>query len=229
MSIIPVILKIPKEFFRGSRQISAVNSVGGTVCQKRPVRSDFDMQYKENGSAPLLSETPMRLLLPPVRSCVPPWRQDGIRNPGGAEQGRVGAVCPALARCPGSHPRPVCATSPERFAPPMREKWTVEKSAGKTIPHLLAVRRALVPPVLARPGNAVLPTHGWGKQSVWLAASGCQTPFAGRSPHPLFCPARPIDNFLITPSVWYGYPQKFLVCCRSRKGSGGIPENFMRR
>ena len=89
------------------------------------------MQYKENGSAPLLSETPMRLLLPPVRPCVPPWRQDGIRKPGGAEQGRVGAVSPALARCPGSHPRPVCATSPERFAPPIREKWTVEKSAGK--------------------------------------------------------------------------------------------------
>ena len=102
----------------------------------------------------------MRLLLPPVRSCVPPWRQDGIRNPGGAEQGRVGAVCPALARCPGSHPRPVCATSPERFAPPMREKWTVEKSAGKTIPHLLAVRRALVPPVLARPGSGFYPPSG---------------------------------------------------------------------
>ena len=25
----------------------------------------------------------------------------------------------------------------------------------------------------------------WGKQSTWLAASGRQTPFAGRSPHPL--------------------------------------------
>ena len=181
MSIIPVILKIPKEFFRGSRQISAVNSVGGTVCQKRPVRSDFDMQYKENGSAPLLSETPMRLLLPPVRPCVPPWRQDGIRNPGGAEQGRVGAVCPALARCPGSHPRPVCAPSPERFAPPMREKWTVEKSAGKTIPHLPAVRIET-----DSGGETILPTLGWGKQSVWLAASGCQTPFCGQKPAPTF-------------------------------------------
>lgn len=193
MSIIPVILKIPKEFFRGSRQISAVNSVGGTVCQKRPVRSDFDMQYKENGSAPLLSETPMRLLLPPVRSCVPPWRQDGIRNPGGAEQGRVGAVCPALARCPGSHPRPVCATSPERFAPPMREKWTVEKSAGKTIPHLLAVRRALVPPVLARPGNAVLPTHGWDKQSACPTLSDLAPPDdrrSGRKPGPTLSGSR---------------------------------------
>ena len=33
-----------------------------------------------------------------------------------------------------------------------------------------------------------LPTHGWGKQSVWLAASGSQTHFAGRSPHPLLLP-----------------------------------------
>ena len=40
-----------------------------------------------------------------------------------------------------------------------------------------------------------------------------------------FCPTGPIDNFLITLPVWYGYPQKFLVCCRSRNGSGGIP-NF---
>ena len=103
----------------------------------------------------------------------------------------MGAVCPALARCPGSHPRPVCATSPERFAPPMREKWTVEKSAGKTIPHLLAVRRALVPPVLARPGNAVLPTHGWGKQSVWLAASGAKRIFCGQKPAPT---SRPVDR-----------------------------------
>ena len=40
-----------------------------------------------------------------------------------------------------------------------------------------------------------------------------------------FCPTGPIDNFLITLPVWYGYPQKFLVCCRSRRGSGSIP-NF---
>ena len=44
-----------------------------------------------------------------------------------------------------------------------------------------------------------------------------------------FRPAGPIDNFLITLPVWYGYPQKFLVCCRSRKGSGGIPEIFIQR
>jgi len=25
-----------------------------------------------------------------------------------------------------------------------------------------------------------------------------------------------IDNFLLTLAFWYGYPQKFLVCCRSR-------------
>ena len=38
---------------------------------------------------------------------------------------------------------------------------------------------------LTQPGTWVLPTLGWGKQSVWLAASGRQTHFAGRSPHPL--------------------------------------------
>ena len=114
------------------------------------------MQYKENGSAPLLSETPIRLLLPPVCPCVPPWRQDGIRNPGGAEQGRVGAVCPALARCLGSHPRPVCAPSPERFAPPMREKWTVEKSAGESPGAFVAPGRSLPPAVRAVSGDG-----GW--------------------------------------------------------------------
>ena len=39
--------------------------------------------------------------------------------------------------------------------------------------------------------GALLPTLGWGKQSIWLAASGRQTPFAGRSPHPLSCRGRP--------------------------------------
>lgn len=29
----------------------------------------------------------MRLLLPPVRSCVPPWRQDGIRMLGHFDAG----------------------------------------------------------------------------------------------------------------------------------------------
>ena len=77
-----------------------------------------------------------------------------------------------------------------------------------------------------RSGRAILPTLGWGKQSVWLAASGRQTPFCGQKPAPTFsAPRGPIDNFLITLPVWYGYPQKFLVCCRSRRGSGGIP-NF---
>ena len=47
-----------------------------------------------------------------------------------------------------------------------------------------------MPPVLTRPGNAVLPTHGWGKQSVWLAA-GSQTRFAGWRPHPLFAARGP--------------------------------------
>ena len=47
-----------------------------------------------------------------------------------------------------------------------------------------------MPPVLARLGNAVLPTLGWGKQSVWLAP-GSQTRFAGWCPHPLFAARGP--------------------------------------
>ena len=43
-------------------------------------------------------------------------------------------------------------------------------------------------------GGYVLPTLGWGKQSIWLAASGRQTPFAGRSPHPLARPIGPNDR-----------------------------------
>ena len=56
-------------------------------------------------------------------------------------------------------------------------------SAGETVPHLPVVQ------IEAGSGReAILPTLGWGKQSVWLAASGCQTPFSGRSPRPLFLP-----------------------------------------
>ena len=39
-------------------------------------------------------------------------------------------------------------------------------------------------PVLAPSGERILPTHGWGKQGVWLAASGYQTLFCGQSPAP---------------------------------------------
>lgn len=39
-------------------------------------------------------------------------------------------------------------------------------------------------------GRQVLPTHGWGKQSVWLA-TGSQTLFAGWRPHPLFAARGP--------------------------------------
>ena len=34
--------------------------------------------------------------------------------------------------------------------------------------------------------DAISPTLGWGKQSVWLAASGFQTPFCGQKPAPTF-------------------------------------------
>ena len=47
------------------------------------------------------------------------------------------------------------------------------------------------PSVLARSGERqVLPTHGWGKQSVWLA-TGSQTLFVGWRPHPLFAARGP--------------------------------------
>ena len=38
-------------------------------------------------------------------------------------------------------------------------------------------------------GERILPTHGWGKQSVWLAANGSQTLFCGQRPAPTL-PAR---------------------------------------
>lgn len=34
--------------------------------------------------------------------------------------------------------------------------------------------------------GAISPTHGWGKQNIWLAASGCQTRFCGQKPAPTF-------------------------------------------
>src|SRR5699024_319393 len=95
MSIIPVILKIPKEFFRGSRQISAVNSVGGTVCQKRPLRSDFDTQYKEKANFSLpLSPLCVLPLFGRVRGCVASFGegQSPCAPPGGYR--------PDLGRCP---------------------------------------------------------------------------------------------------------------------------------
>jgi len=57
----------------------------------------------------------------------------------------------------------------------------MKRKAGETTLHLPAVR------IEADSGEeTILPTLGWGKQSIWLAASGCQTPFCGQKPAPTF-------------------------------------------
>ena len=61
-----------------------------------------------------------------------------------------------------------------------------KRKAGKTkSPHLPAVRTAARVRQRQLTGETVLPTFGWGKQSVWLAV-GSQTRFAGWRPHPLW-------------------------------------------
>ena len=119
--------------------------------------------------------------------------------------GRIrGCVPQAEARwhpCPtGGHSAPcrICAAKPHHA--PAQRSWGGEEArrsegygaradenrgddfrAGETTPHLLAVRIET-----DSGGETILPTLGWGKQSVWLAASGCQTPFCGQKPAPTF-------------------------------------------
>ena len=65
--------------------------------------------------------------------------------------------------------------------------WRMKEKAGKMqMPHPPVMWTAARVRQRQPAGGTVLPTHGWGKQSIWLAASGSQTLFAGRSPHPLF-------------------------------------------
>ena len=45
------------------------------------------------------------------------------------------------------------------------------------MPLLPAVRRATLGTLAATGRRTISPTHGWGKQSVWLAASGRQRSF----------------------------------------------------
>ena len=61
-----------------------------------------------------------------------------------------------------------------------------KRIAGKTWSYIFpqCEQRGIFPKI-QRLRSERLPTLGWGKQSVWLAASGSQTHFAGRSPHPL--------------------------------------------
>lgn len=153
--------------------------------------SVLDTQYKEKANFSLP-------LSPPVRS-PPVWPCEGLCGLlwGGAE-----SLCPSRRIQAGFGP-----LSRRLGGMPIRGtalRGTKRKARKIKSPHLPAVRTAARVRQRQLTGETVLPTFGWGKQSVWLAASGCQTPFAGRSPHPLFCPARPIDNFLITPSVWSG-------------------------
>ena len=58
------------------------------------------------------------------------------------------------------------------------------------MPHLPAVRSAACVRERQPVGETILPTQGWGKQSVWLAASGRQTPFCGQKPAPTFSALR---------------------------------------
>ena len=45
------------------------------------------------------------------------------------------------------------------------------------MPHFPAVLRIILGHYQQQVGGAILPTLGWGKQSVWLAASGSQRSF----------------------------------------------------
>ena len=56
------------------------------------------------------------------------------------------------------------------------------------MPLLPAVRRATLGTLAATGRRTISPTHGWGKQSVWLAASGSRTPCCGRKPRPTLRP-----------------------------------------
>ena len=120
--------------------------------------------------------------VPPVRS-PPVWPCEGLCGLlwGGAE-----SLCPSRRIQAGFGP-----LSRRLGGMPIRGtalRGTKRKARKIKSPHLPAVRTAARVRQRQLTGETVLPTFGWGKQSVWLAASGCQTPFSGRSPRPLFLP-----------------------------------------
>ena len=94
-----------------------------------------------------------------------------------------------LPEIPGQRGPLVCRfmNGPSTFLMALRR--TQRQVGYPKLPHLPTRRKSPVPPVPAPPGERILPTFGWGKQSVWLAASGSQTLFCGQKPAPTL-PAR---------------------------------------
>ena len=92
---------------------------------------------------------------------------------------------PLVSRCMGLHQVPTPYTPPRGLAGALGrflgQGETDEGAAGEIPPHLPAVRIEV-----GSGREAILPTLGWGKQSIWLAASGSQTPFCGQKPAPTF-------------------------------------------
>ena len=112
---------------------------------------------------------------PPVSRCVPrSW--EGQRP------------CPSQRVQVGFRP---LSPSLEK-APPILDSLRREKERAEKIkmPHLPAVRWTTWGRQQQPVGGQFYPPHGWGKQSVWLAASGSQTPFCGRKPAPTFSALR---------------------------------------
>lgn len=70
-------------------------------------------------------------------------------------------------------------------------RGTKRKARKIKSPHLPAVRTAARVRQRQPAGGTVLPTFGWGKQSVWLAASGAKRIFCGQKPAPT---SRPVDR-----------------------------------
>lgn len=93
-------------------------------------------------------------------------------------------LVPLVSRCVGLHqPPPPCAPPRDLrgLCADFRGSGRPTKEAKKSTVSLPAVRIES-----GGGGEAILPTLGWGKQSIWLAASGCQTPFCGQKPAPTF-------------------------------------------
>ena len=76
---------------------------------------------------------------------------------------------------------------------------------------------------LTQPGTRFCPTLGWGKQSIWLAASGRQTHSAGRSPHPLLPRNPSACSSTEQPSRRPPCDSRVAPVCRFRGRGGTVP------
>ena len=116
--------------------------------------------------APAGGNSPAGVGKPRVTTCGPLCaliRGGAAFRPAGGFQDGFGPLCPLLWKM--------------ALRPLAHFQGRKEKAGKIKLPLLPAVRRATLGTLAATGRRTISPTHGWGKQSAWLAASGSRRSF----------------------------------------------------